>query len=631
MKHKEAPVARQRMSFKSWKLQLGADISKDGVRFRVWAPRVSSLSLRVLGESNDLPMIPETNGFYTLFVKGLGPGARYLYVLDEAYARPDPVSRFQPEGVHGPSEVIDPSLFSWEDHDWKGMSLEEMILYEIHTGAFTREGSFEAIIPSLDYLKNDLGVTTLELMPVAQFSGERNWGYDGTYLYAPQNSYGGPTGLKRLINACHQKGLAVILDVVYNHLGPEGNYLANYGPYFTDRYKTPWGPAINFDGPESDEVRSFVVDNALYWVTEYHVDGLRIDAIHGIFDFSTQHILYDLTEAVHQRAKKLDRIVWVIAESDLNDVRVIDSPKKGGYGLDAQWNDDFHHCLHTLLTGERHGYYQDFGEVEQLAKSLREGFVYGGQYSLYRRRRHGSSSKHLPPSKFVVFSQNHDQVGNRAKGDRLSTLVPFEALKLTAAIVLLSPNIPLLFMGEEYGEEVPFQYFVSHSDQELIEAVRRGRKEEFSAFQWEGTLPDPQDEMTFLRSKIDLDLRHHEKNHTLLEFYRTLIQLRKEIPSLSSLDKQGVKIEAFERDKAILMKRQYREGQVIEVFNFSDKPIRIETTIDKGSWQRVIGSACEEWGGIGALAPDSIVSSGSEMILVLDAYAFALYRHVKEP
>jgi maltooligosyltrehalose trehalohydrolase len=575
-------------------------------------------------------MIPGQSGFYTLFVKGLGPGTRYLYVLDGEYARPDPASRFQPEGVHGPSEAVDPKTFPWEDHDWKGISLEEMILYEIHTGTFTREGSFEAIIPSLDYLKNDLGITAIELMPVAQFPGERNWGYDGTYLYAPQNSYGGPSGLKRLINACHQKGLAVIFDVVYNHLGPEGNYLANYGPYFTDRYKTPWGSAINFDGPESDEVRNFIIDNALYWVTEYHIDGLRIDAIHGIFDFSARHILYDIRETVHQQAKKLGRAVCVIAESDLNDVRVIDSPRKGGYGLDAQWNDDFHHCLHTLLTGEQHGYYQDFGEVEQLAKSLREGFVYSGQYSSYRKRRHGSSSKHLPPPKFVVFSQNHDQVGNRAKGDRLSTLLPFEALKLAAAIVLLSPNIPLLFMGEEYGEKAPFQYFVSHSDQELIEAVRRGRKEEFSAFQWEGVLPDPQDEMTFLRSRIDLDLRHHEKHHKLLEFHRTLIRLRKENPCFSSGDGQGVKIEAFEREKTILMKRQSGEDQGIEAFNFSDKSIQIETTIDKGSWQRIIGSACEEWGGMGALAPESIVSSGSQMTLVLDAYAVALYKLARE-
>ena len=615
----------------SWTLDLGANVTYQGTRFNVWAPKVSSISLKVIGDPNEIPMNPEARGYFTTFLVNVGAGTKYTYLLDGTEQRPDPVSRFQPEGVHGPSEVVDPNNFPWEDHDWKGIPLERLILYEIHTGTFTREGTFEAIIPLLDYLRNDLGVTAIELMPVAQFPGERNWGYDGTYLYAPQNSYGGPMGLKRLINVCHQKGLAVILDVVYNHLGPEGNYLGNYGPYFTNRYRTPWGPAVNFDGPESDEVRRFIIDNALYWVTEYHIDGLRIDAIHGIFDFSAQHILYDIREAVHRQAMKLGHPIWVIAESDLNDARVINPPSKGGFGLDAQWNDDFHHCLHTLLTGEQNGYYQDFGKIQQLGKALREGFVYSGQYSPFRKRRHGNSSKHLPPKKFVIFSQNHDQVGNRAKGDRLSTLVSFEALKLAAGMVLFSPNIPLLFMGEEYGEEAPFQYFVSHSDPELIEAVRSGRKEEFSAFQWEGVLPDPQDEMTFSRSKIDLDLRHHGKHDTLFEFYKSLIQLRKENPSLYSLDRQGIKIETFEREKAILMKRKYGEDQVIGVFNFSNNPIRIETMIEKGDWQRMIGSASEEWGGIGVLTPESFLSGGSKVTFVLDAYAFALYRHVKEP
>jgi len=615
---------------KSWTLDLGATVLEGGVHFRVWAPKASSVAVNVKGESESIFMEPEGRGYFVAFVKGIGSGARYLYLLNGDRWRPDPVSRYQPEGVHGPSEVIDPSEFEWKDRDWKGSFLREIIIYEIHTGTFTTQGNFKAILPVLGYLKNELGVTAIELMPVAQFPGERNWGYDGTYLYAPQNSYGGPEGLKSLINECHQTGLAVIIDVVYNHLGPEGNYLGDYGPYFTDRYETPWGSAINFDGPESDEVRRFVIDNSLYWVTEYHVDGLRIDAIHGIFDFSARHILYDIREAVQQQAKKLGRAVWVIAESDLNDVRVVHPPSRGGYGLDVQWNDDFHHCLHTLLTGERNGYYQDFGEIRQMAKALREGFVYSGQYSPYRRRRHGSSSKQLPPSKFVVFSQNHDQVGNRAKGERLSTLVHFEALKLTAAIVLLSPNLPLLFMGEEYGEEAPFQYFVSHSDQELIEAVRRGRKEEFSAFLGEGSLPDPQDETTFLHSKIDLDLRRDERHQTLLEFYKRLIQLRKEMPSLSSVDHRGLKIEAFEADKAILMKRRSEEDQVMEIFNFSDKPIRIESTIDRGHWQRIIASASEEWGGMGALAPETIVSGGSEVILALNAYAFALYKKVRE-
>jgi maltooligosyltrehalose trehalohydrolase len=616
---------------KSWALDLGASVSEGGVHFRVWAPKASSASLVIIGDKEPYPMKAEDRGYFSIFIQGLEPKRSYCYLLNEDQPRPDPASRFQPEGVHGPSEVVDPALFKWEDEDWKGIPLEKMILYEIHTGTFTDEGTFEAIIPFLDYLKNELGVTTIELMPVAQFPGERNWGYDGVYLYAPQNSYGGPEGLKSLINACHRKGLAVILDVVYNHLGPEGNYLGDYGPYFTDRYKTPWGPAINFDGPESDEVRQFIIDNALYWVTEYHMDGLRIDAIHGIFDFSAQHILYDIHEAVHQQAKSLGRHIVVMAESDLNDVRVINPPSKGGYGLDAQWNDDFHHCLHTLLTGERNGYYQDFGDFNQFVKALQEGFVYCGQYSPYRRRRHGSSSKHLPPSKFVIFSQNHDQVGNRLKGDRFSTLASFEALKLAAGIILLSPNLPLLFMGEEYGEEAPFQYFIHHSDHDLIEAVKKGRKDEFTAFQWSAETPDPQDEVTFLRSKINLDLRQEGKNQTLLQFYEALIKLRKELYPCSSLDEKGIRIEGFGKEKAILIRWEYGQDRVIGLFNFNDKPIKIHIAIDKGDWEKIFSSASEEWGGMGALVPESIHSTGPGGIFVLDTNAFALYRKLKEP
>jgi maltooligosyltrehalose trehalohydrolase len=614
----------------SWTLDLGASVSEGGVHFRVWAPKASSVSLTLMGDKEPYPMSPEDRGYFSTFLQGLKPGRRYCYVLNQDQPKPDPVSRSQPEGVHGPSEITDPRQFQWEDQDWHGIPLEETILYEIHTGTFTQEGTFKAIIPHLDYLKNELGVTTVELMPVAQFPGERNWGYDGTYLYAPQNSYGGPYGLKSLVNACHQEGLAVVLDVVYNHFGPEGNYLGDYGPYFTDRYKTPWGSAINYDGPESDEVRRFIVNNALYWVMEYHMDGLRIDAIHGIFDFSAQHILYEIREAVHHQAKGLGRHVGVIAESDLNDVRVINPPSQGGYGLDAQWNDDLHHCLHTLLTGEKNGYYEDFGDFNQLVKALQEGFVYSGQYSPYRRRRHGSSSKHLPPSKFVIFSQNHDQVGNRLKGDRLSTLVSLEALKLIAGIILLSPNIPLLFMGEEYGEEVPFQYFIHHSDQDLIEAVRKGRKEEFSAFQWSAETPDPQDEVTFLRSKIKLDLRHEGKSQTLLQFYEALIRLRKKFYLRSSVDEKDIWIEGFARERAILVRWEHGQDRVIGLFNLNDKPIKIVIAIEKGNWEKIFSSASEEWGGMEALVPESIHSTGSGGIFVLDANAFALYRKLKE-
>ncbi len=617
---------RMQTSQEIWTLELGANVSDEGVRFRVWAPMASSVSLKIAGETESFPMQAEEKAYFSVLVKSLGPGTRYFYLLDGNQQRSDPVSRCQPEGVHGPSQVINPRAFQWQDSSWKGVPLEEMIIYEIHTGTFTSEGTFGAAIPFLDYLKNDLGVTAVELMPVAQFPGERNWGYDGTYLYAPQNSYGGPLGLKTLIDACHQKGLAVLLDVVYNHLGPEGNYLDDYGPYFTDRYKTPWGSAINFDGPESDEVRKFFIANALYWVTEFHMDGLRIDAIHGIFDFSARHILDELRETVHRQAKRLGRHIVVIAESDLNDVRVINPPPQGGYDLDAQWNDDFHHSLHTILTNERQGYYQDFGDLGQLVQALREGFVYTGQYSSYRRRRHGSSSKHLPPAKFVIFSQNHDQVGNRMRGERLSALIPFEALKLVAGILLLSPNIPLLFMGEEYGEEAPFQYFISHSDLSLIAAVRQGRKKEFAAFKGEGEPPDPQDETTFFRSKIHLELQQQGNHKILLECYKTLIRLRKEIPSLFHLNKMGMEIQTSVEKLALIMLRRYEKDRVCGLFNFSEKPQRINISVERGIWQKIFDSSSVKWGGPGCSTPDSIQSVSSEVCFPMMAHSFVLYR-----
>ena len=612
-----------------WTLELGAGILNGGVHFKVWAPKAITLSLRVEGGSRDILMTPKERGYFTAFVKGLGPGTKYFYLLNGNQPRPDPASRYQPEGVHGPSEVISPAEFNWQDHSWRGMSLEEMILYEIHTGTFTPEGTFGEIIPFLDYLGKELGVTAIELMPVAQFPGERNWGYDGTYLYAPQNSYGGPLGLKTLINACHQKGLAVILDVVYNHLGPEGNYLNDFGPYFTERYKTPWGQAINLDSPESDEVRRFIIDNALYWVTEYHLDGLRVDAIQGIFDFGARHILDELREAVHRQARRLGRRIVIMAESDLNDVRVITPPGKGGYGLDAQWNDDFHHALHTLLTPERNGYYQDFGDLSQMAKALREGFVYGGQYSSYRRRHHGSPSKGLPTTKFVVFSQNHDQVGNRRKGERLSALVSFEALKLAAGMVLLSPNIPLLFMGEEYGEEAPFLYFISLGDRSLINAVRQGRKEEFSRFKEEVEPADPQAEATFLRSKIHTDLRRKGKHEILLNYYKNLILLRKQIPALSHPSKPGLEVGTGTKKSWLLMKRSHKEDRVYGLFNFSENPVAVPVSIAPGVWRKALDSSSTEWMGPGISAPEYILSSGSEVCLEVGAHSLVLYRKLK--
>jgi maltooligosyltrehalose trehalohydrolase len=492
------------------------------------------------------------------------------------------------------------------------------VLYELHVGTFTAQGTFDAIVPHLDELK-DLGITAIEIMPVAQFPGERNWGYDGVYPCAVQNSYGGPEGLKRLIDACHQRGLAVILDVVYNHLGPEGNYLHDFGPYFSDRYRTPWGSAINFDGPDSDEVRRFFIENALSWITEFRLDALRLDAVHGIFDFSARHFLQELASAVHEQAERLNRRIYVIAESDLNDVRLVRSPELGGYGIDAQWNDDFHHALHTLLTGERNGYYEDFGRIQDLAKAFAEGFVYSGAYSPARRRRHGNTSKDIAARRFVVFAQNHDQVGNR---DRLSALVSFEGLKLAAAVVLLSPFIPLLFMGEEYGETAPFPYFVSHSDPDLIEAVRHRRQEEFAHLQKAEEPPDPQEEATRQSARLDHSLRHQGKHRLLYELYKELIKLRNETRADAGLSKDRMEVVCLERESTLVVRRWGREEQVAAIFHFGDTA-SVNIPLPSGRWLKRLASGEKRWNGPGRDLP-TVLHSDGKVSVTLTQHAFLM-------
>jgi len=610
-------------------MKTGAHYKGNGrCEFAVWAPFLNDVKLKIVSpEKRLVPMQRDDRGYWRTGVDNVFPGAQYVFRLNDDMERPDPASRFQPDGVHAPSQVIDPDGFVWEDREWKGIPLLDLIIYEIHAGTFTEEGTFGSVITRLDYLK-DLGITAVELMPVAQFPGGRNWGYDGVYPYAVQNTYGGPDGLKALVNACHNKGLAVILDVVYNHLGPEGNYLGSFGPYFTDRYRSPWGEAVNFDGPYSDEVREYFIGSALYWTAEFHIDALRIDAIHGIFDFSARHFLQELAESVHAQAETLERKILVIAESDLNDVRVINPVEAGGYGLDAQWNDDFHHCVHTLLTGERKGYYRDFGKLEHLEKAIREGFVYSGQYSQFRKRSHGSSTKDRPPYQLIVFSQNHDQVGNRMQGDRLSQTLSFEKLKIAAGAVILSPNIPLLFMGEEYGEKAPFQYFVSHSDAWLIDAVRKGRGEEFASFQWNGEVPDPQAESTFLHSKLHTGLHQQGRHRILFEFYRNLIRLRKEMPALSMLIKENVEVKAFHKEMVLLVRRWYEKDSVFCFFNFNENMVTVNVILSEGRWKRILDSSAEEWGGAGASMEQDIVSNGSGTDIRLNPHSLALYLRI---
>jgi maltooligosyltrehalose trehalohydrolase len=591
--------------------RLGANCLRDGsCEFLVWAPRAGEVRVRVVAPLERTAVLErQGGGYHRATVPGIAPGTLYFFTLDNAKDRPDPASRLQPQGVHGPSEVVD-STFPWQDADWRGLPLEQYILYELHTGTFTPAGTFEAIIPRLDALA-DLGITAIEFMPVAQFPGSHNWGYDGVYPFAVQSSYGGPRGLKTLINACHARGMAVVLDVVYNHLGPEGNYLADFGPYFTDRYRTPWGAAINFDGPESDEVRRFFIENALERVREFHADALRLDAIHGIVDTSPRTFLEELGEAIHREAERLGRCVYVIPESDRNDPRVIRPREAGGYGLDAVWNDDFHHALHALLARERAGYYQDFGTLEHLRRAFAEGFVYSGQYSAYHRRRHGNSSLDIPASRFVVFSQNHDQTGNRPMGERLSGLVSYEALKLAAGAVLFSPFLPLLFMGEEYGESAPFQYFISHLDPSLVEAVRRGRQAELAAFGWQGEAPDPHDEATFLRSKLHWEKRFEGKHAALLAFYREAIRLRREIPALTHLSKDNQEVIAEGKDDVLCLLRRHGPSQVLLAYHFKEDTGDTNLPIPSGRWRKRLDSAEERWRGPGSGVADEVSSSGA--------------------
>ena len=618
------------VSHPPWQLRFGANCVEDGsVEFRVWAPKLATLAVRIPGEqSRTVPMIREAGSEFSVTVPDVAEGTDYLFVLERDRLRPDPVSRWQPHGVHGASCVVNPRSFSWSDSGWKGIPLRDFVTYEVHTGTFTPEGTFESVIARLPYLR-DLGITAVELMPVAEFPGDRNWGYDGASLYAPHSAYGGPTGLKTLVDACHRKGLAVVFDVVYNHLGPEGNYLTDFAPCFTDSYRTPWGKAINFDGPESDGVRRFFLDNALYWLTEYHADAIRLDAVHAIFDFSAHHILDELAGAFHREAQRLGRQAWVIAESDLNDIRIINPRSAGGFGIDTQWHDDFHHSLYTVLTDDREGYLTDFGSLSDLAKSICEGFVYDGQYSRYRRRRHGSSSRLRPGEQFVVCIQNHDQVANTSKGERLASVVSLEQQKLAAALLLCSPFLPLLFMGQEYGETAPFLFFTSYEDANLVAAVRAGRKREFAAYYAEKDFPDPQAEATFQRCKLDWTKPSVSPHAGILRLYKELLALRWQHAPLNNCSKDLTEVATDEEAKWLLMTRSDPAGEAaMLIYNFSKQaqPVPISSAGGR-RWELALWTADPAYGGAPETArpPNFIAAESIARKIYLTASSAALY------
>lgn len=607
---------------------LGAIWKKgQGTQFCVWAPRPRHLGLvvRHAGAERTIALERDGFGYATVTLPDVGPGARYGFRLHDTAGnsalRPDPASRLQPHGVHELSEVIDIGAFAYRRRPAAPpLALADYVFYELHVAAFTRTsagaGTFHSAMAELARLRA-LGVTAVELMPVAQFPGTRNWGYDGVYPFAAQASYGGPAGLAALVDACHARGLAVVLDVVYNHLGPEGNYLAEFGPYFTEKYHTPWGAALNFDGADSGPVRAYFIASALYWLSEIGFDALRLDAIHGIFDRSAQPFLADLTAAV-DAAARTGRRHYIIAESDLNDVRVLRPRDQGGLGMDAQWSDDLHHSLHCLLTPERTGYYADFGRASDLARALRDSFVYAGQYSSYRRRRHGNSARGFERSRFVVCAQNHDQVGNRAQGDRLAAHLDAAALRLAAAVVLLAPNLPLLFMGEEYAETAPFPYFIDHGDPALVEAVRRGRAAEFAAFAWQGVLPDPAAPATFASAQLDPQRRRSPAGRAMESWYRRLLALRRDW--LATLPDA---IEVSSREQPPLV--EWRRGDAAALFYFGREPWTGSLAWPRGEWRRVLQSGGDE-----ALPLPATLHSLGTVAVTLPPWAVAIYRRARK-
>jgi maltooligosyltrehalose trehalohydrolase len=599
---------------------VGANYSENKCEFIVWAPEKETVQLHLLsGEEQTFEMNKDEEGYFSYVSDRIAAGEKYFYSIngtDEKF--PDPASHFQPDGVHGPSGVVDHTAYQWKDASWNGLPMQDLIFYEIHVGTFTPEGTFDAIINRLDDLA-ETGINALEIMPISQFPGSRNWGYDGVFPYAVQNSYGGPDKFKQLIDEAHKRGIAVFLDVVFNHLGPEGNYIDRFGPYFTDRYCTPWGDAINLDGDWSDGVRTYFANSILHWYEHYHLDGLRVDAVHMMYDSGAVHFWEVVNEKLNQLRQRKGKDFYLIAECDLNSPRVVQSPENGGWGFNAQWLDDFHHALYVLLDPEGIDRYEDFGQMEQLAKAYTDGFVHSGEFVKFRKRKHGKSSVGLPGETFVVFNQNHDQVGNRVGGERLCMLINFEKQKLGAAAILLAPYIPMLFMGEEFSADTPFFYFVSHSDEELIQMVVEGRRKEFENYKWEVDPPNPQEEETFLQSKLKWDQRLSGKHRVMLDWFKTLIRLRRTAPALLNFDKNFVRVSLFGSKGFALHRKSADEKQeLICIFNLGSARESMAMPARKGHWKRILDSRDPQWmeGDVKLLSTFPELAADDEIVFV---------------
>ncbi|WP_407429096.1 malto-oligosyltrehalose trehalohydrolase [Arcticibacter sp.] len=600
----------------------GLRINGEGVaEFTLWAPKAKFAEINIPDKTLRLPLTQDDFGHWTIQTNQLKEGDRYQVVLDKKTERPDPASLSQPEGVHGVSEAIDLSSFNWTDHDWKNPAMEDYIIYELHTGTFSPEGTFEGIERKLDHLL-DLGVTAIEVMPVAQFPGNRNWGYDGVGPYAVQNSYGGAHGLQQLVDACHNKGIAVILDVVYNHIGPEGNYLNDFGHYFTSKYNTPWGDALNFDDAHCDAVRTYFIQNALMWFNDFHIDALRLDAVHAIKDLSPVHLLRELKMATDRLTKQTGKQHYLIAEVDLNDPKFINPIEKQGFGMDAQWIDEFHHALRTTAGEPATGYYSDFKGISHLAKSYQDAYVYDGQYSPHRKKFFGLKAEENPGKQFIVFSQNHDQTGNRMLGERTSQIHGFEMQKLLAGAVMVAPYIPMLFMGEEWSETNPFLYFVSHTDPQLAEAVRKGRKAEFADFHASGEAPDPMSTDTFENSRLQWNLLNEPAHQAMFMYYKALIDLRKQHPVFKKADRKNLEVTFHEEQNTLMLHRWQENEHAVCLLNFSDSIRQISLPDLERSWTTLLFSGDKKWNGKAEIAESFAAGTAipvpAQSILIID-------------
>jgi maltooligosyltrehalose trehalohydrolase len=559
--------------------QLGPSIpdrAGDKITFKVFAHNRSGVRLQIKqnGHLREVAMKLEQPHFFSTAVEGFGREPLYRFILEgEEGACPDPYSHYQPEGVHGFSQVVDHAAYSWGDETWPGINWPEAILYELHIGAFSEAGTFRGAVDKLDSLL-ELGINTVEVMPATQTPGRWNWGYDGANLFSVNHNYGTPDDFKYFVDSCHRKGLAVLLDVVYNHFGPEGNYLSLFGPYFTDKYDTAWGAAVNYDDGGCEIVREMVLQNVRHWVELYHLDGLRLDAVHAIHDQSPRHILQEVAETARELSASLKRKIVIIAETDENNVKVINAASEGGFGIDAQWMDDFHHTVHTALTGEGSGYYQDYGDFKGLEKVFRN-YLYTGEYSGFWKKKRGTDGSASPGHQFVVAIQTHDQVGNRANGERLSKLVDFSYLKAAAGLLFTAPYIPMLFMGEEYAEENPFLFFTDYIDPELKQAVSEGRKKEFADFGWDD-VPDPEIDGTFHASRLTPREQWTERQQQIFACYRGLIRLRKEHPALQKPDKEAVKIKADPKRRLVVIERSGGGRRVTAYVNLGEEGTTIE-------------------------------------------------------